>query len=84
MATEPWPRLFVSQVYNLPTTKYNTIMLRKKKYIFKPHIWFTSPGCKSTFNDLVNEINKLHRRLNSQEKELRSIKEHLVIKEERS
>jgi hypothetical protein len=41
-----------------------------RRSAFKPHIWHTSPACISTFQDLINEINKLHERIDELETKL--------------
>lgn len=54
---------------NAETQQLNIAGVRR--IAFKPHIWHTSPACISTFQDLINEINKLHDRIDELETKLK-------------
>ena len=45
--------------------------MENKEKTFKTYIWNTSPACKSTFQEIVNEINVLHDKINALENKLR-------------
>ena len=47
---------------------------------FKTYIWNTSPACKSTFQDIINEINTLHLKINVLENKLRWVSPNIKPK----